>query len=185
MTTDHPVLPGLPAPQPPHPSSDHHHRQEQEAFLLTVSNTAWGANFATLCQEIGIENWRRAAFIAWLALPTSVKEPKTKRELAGLLGLSPHTNRFAEWEKQPSTQAMVIRMSSATLIAESLADVDAQLATAAKKEGMEGYYNRQLYYRRIGVLQDGGANIAISVQANNDLRQLTTEELRQMAKEEN
>lgn len=149
------ILPGLPVPPPAHPSSDHFHLEERRLFELYLEkeNPPWADAWQMLIEAVGLRNWRKAAYIAWSCMPSNTRIPQYTKDFAPLLGLSPTTAKFREWDAHDSTAILRMRFAMRTLH-QAMPDVVEQTIEEAKRAGMVGYYNRERFYKMVGLASD-------------------------------
>lgn len=166
------TLPGMPVEE--QTILDHTHAQERGLFELALQQEGveWSDAYGELVE--GGWYWRKAAVICWLCLPKPERVPKTKGELATLLGLG-NTARIVEWERDPAVQAKILAVSQASLL-HALADVDKALVTAASSSDYKNNQDRKTFYQRLGLLTD---KHEVKVDANK-----TGEAMKQMSDEE-
>ncbi|MCL4867809.1 MAG: hypothetical protein KJ063_02475 [Anaerolineae bacterium] len=171
------TLPGMPAED--QPILDHTHAAERGLFELALHSEGveWHDAYGELVERGWY--WRKAAVIAWLCLPKQERKPKTKQELATLLGLG-NTGRIVEWERDPAVQAKILAVSQASLL-HALADVDKALVTAASSSDYKNNQDRKTYYQRLGLLTDKHELAMSQNKAGEAMKQMSDAELLALA----
>ncbi len=110
-------------------------RTARAAFLEQRAVCPWWQDYL----ELRVEgwDWRKAAYIAWKASPAKSRWPKTKAELATILGLA-SDRVIRKWvEKEPAIEERVAKMQIEPLM-EHRADVIQHLIDLAST-GSERY----------------------------------------------
>lgn len=177
MTQQQPSLPGMPVEELQ--MVDHSHAEERRLFELALANEGveWSDAYGELVE--GGWYWRKAAVIAWLCLPKPERMPKTKQELAKLLGLG-NTSRIVEWERDPAVQAKILAVSQASLLGH-LADVDEALIKAASSADYKNNQDRKTFYQRLGLLTDKHEVAVNAAKTGEAMKQMSDEELLALA----
>lgn len=110
-------------------------RTARAAFLEQRAQCPWWQDYLELRLEGW--DWRKAAYIAWKASPAKGRWPKTKAELATILGLA-SDRVIRKWvEKEPAIDERVAKMQIEPLM-EHRADVIQHLVDLAST-GSERY----------------------------------------------
>jgi hypothetical protein len=123
-------------------------------FLPTLEGRPWKDVYLQLRAEGW--DWRKAVFIAWSAMPSSKRVPKTQKELAAMLGLS-GDKTFRNWmAKRPEMQAR-IEAFTVSLAGAALADVMEAWSEVAKQTDPKAHQDRITFLRWRGVYKPKAA----------------------------
>jgi len=162
-------------------------RSAYAAFREIGNVFSWWDEFLTLRLEGW--TWRKAAFIAWAACPTSRRVPKTLADLAeGVLGLrSDRTIR--KWrQKDPAINERIEKLKTVPLLRHR-ADVIEALVAVAQDPDPKAHADRKLFLEMTGDYRPrqaieasgpGGGPVEMR-HGNVDLGELSDEELAQLA----
>jgi len=97
-------------------------------------------------------DWRKAAYVAWLATPKIGREPATIADLANLLGINDRTIRG--WvQRQPELKELARQMQMAPLMAYR-SDVVGALIAAASVPAPTHSADRRLFFQLTGDLEE-------------------------------
>ncbi len=95
-------------------------RNAYEAFITQREHNPWWGTYVKLRETW---DWRKAAFIAWSAMPTHKRLPSTQEELAQLvLGLR-NTSTIRKWRTDDPTIDQAIEQARLALAGDRLSDV--------------------------------------------------------------
>ena len=126
----------------------------------------WFGMYADLLEERWPETnrrrwqWRTALYIAWSCTPRDRRWPKTKGELANLLGCA--ESAFRVWRHKDPEIDERIRSLPATMLLEHVAGVFDALATVAQQADPRAFQDRRLFLEITGNYQPSG-NLAVSM----------------------
>lgn len=134
---------------PGHFVSDPRHLEAKRLFeaAFAALGVEWHDAYAELVGRGW--KWRRAAVVAWLAMPKRLRVPATRAALADAMVCSVATIR--KIENSPDVQATLLAMSRATLLG-ALPAVDEALADAATDSHYKNAADRRTFYQRLGLL---------------------------------
>ena len=104
--------------------------------------------------------WRTALFIAWSCAPKERRWPKTRGELASLLGCS--ESAFRVWRHKDPEIDERIRSLPAAMLLEHVAEVFDALTTVATMPDPKAFQDRRLFLEITGNYQPSG-NLAVSM----------------------
>lgn len=97
-------------------------------------------------------DWRKAAWVAWMATPAAGREPATQSALADLLGINDRTIRG--WrQRQPDLDQIVAAYQLAPLV-EHRADVVGALIASASTPAPQHSADRKLFFQLTGDLEE-------------------------------
>lgn len=97
--------------------------------------------------------FRAAVLVMWLATPAKYRSPKTKKELADMLGLN-SPRQFSVWmAKNPVLQNFVKEAWRSRSI-ERLSDSLEAMYTVAAENDYKGKGDRELHFKLAGILSD-------------------------------
>lgn len=143
--TQEPLFTELPAKT----EHDQKHREAQRVFEAVLGDLPYGDRYSALVGQGW--DWRKAAYIAWLSMPSDKREPSTKKEFAIKLGLS-DGSVFSGWEaKNDAIAATAFRFSQANVLAH-IASVDQAMIDVASTPSYKSAPAMRLFYERAGVL---------------------------------
>lgn len=112
---------------------------------------AWFENF--IQYEDGGYPTRVAVYMAWLGLPNELREPRTKKELANLLGLSSPRQFYIWEEKYPDIRDVAKNIWRRKILDGMPGAVDA-MVTVASWPDYKGKPDRELLFRMGKELND-------------------------------
>lgn len=104
--------------------------------------------------------WRTALYIAWSCVPRDRRWPRTKLELANLMGCA--ESAFRVWRHKDPEIDERIRSLPATMLLEHVAGVFDALATVAQQADPRAFQDRRLFLEITGNYQPSG-NLAVSM----------------------
>lgn len=104
--------------------------------------------------------WRTALYIAWSCAPKERRWPKTKGELASLMGCA--ESAFRVWRHKDPEIDERIRSLPAAMLLEHVAGVFDALATVATMPDPKAFQDRRLFLEITGNYQPSG-NLAVSM----------------------
>lgn len=120
----HALIPGV----DPKPQQDEGHAEERRAFEFALQELPFAEVYAAMVAK-GYR-WREAAFVAWSVLPRESRTPKTKGELAELLGCGRDKITSLEQDKRLITERLLMARLA---YLEQLPDIiDASIEVAKK-----------------------------------------------------
>lgn len=129
---------------------------EQRQFEHVLADLPFGDVYAAMVKQ-GFR-WREAAFVAWSILPKESRQPKTKQELAVLLGTSGATISGMEKDRR----LIVMRLKLAQLAyVDHLPDIINASIEVASKASYKGTSERNNIINK--VLGMGTENINVQV----------------------
>lgn len=147
------------------------------------SDLKWLEEYSRLRE--GGWDWRVAAYIAWASSPRGSRLPKTQDELArGHLGLT-SDRAIATWRKKNPAIDEMVAMLQASPLWDARAEVFAALTENAAKADYKTHNDRKLFLELTGDYMPSAklaAMITKNGYSNNDLANMTDEELLQLAK---
>jgi len=121
--------------------------------------------------------FRAAVLVMWLATPAKYRSPKTKKELADMLGLN-SPRQFSVWmAKNPVLQNFVKEAWRARSV-ERLSDSLEAMYTVAAENDYKGKGDRELHFKLAGILSD---KIDVNLPNGQDLAKLPFEEKLKLA----
>lgn len=131
---------------------DETHAHEQALFEQMLGDLPWAALYRELMIQKGW-SWRKAAYIAWSALPAGERLPKTLGELANMLGLS-SAKTIAKWRQgNPAIDLQVAQISMAYLANHAPAIVEA-LVISASDPGYKHAPDRRVALQMLGLFKE-------------------------------
>lgn len=120
-----------------------------------------------------------AVFVAWCCMPSANRQPKTRKELAEMLGFT-SPGAFKRMEARPDIQNAILALGK-SLVLSSLPDVLSAAIEVAKAEDYKGHQDRKMLLTMAGLYSDQ-ANISISAPKNeSEMKNLSDEELERLA----
>lgn len=152
------------------------HAAERRVFEAALAKD--GVPFGDLYEALTGEGWywRKAALVAWMAMPHDERQPRHLQDLANLLGCSRHV--LTQFKKRAEVQAAVMRLTTATLF-EHKARVDDALITSASNPDYKHNQDRKTYYTLIGALKE--QHELTLAQTDDAMRQKSDDELMALA----
>lgn len=127
-------------------------------------------------------DWRKAAFIAWLSLPSKRRKPKTQAQLADLLGLrSDRTLRY--WMRDDEKIREAAAGERVSLLFAHRRDVLDALVAVARKHDPSAHSDRKLYLELTGDYKRTGS-LALTGEGGGPLDVVDWSELADMSEEE-
>lgn len=132
------------------PVVDQEHQEARRLFehLAEREGFPWARQYGELLGR-GYY-WRKAAVIAWMCMPKDKRQPPYQKDLADLLACSEAT--IKKYKDQVDSQTIVLVSRSKLL--QHLADVDEALIQVASSPDYKSARDRELFYKRTGVLQE-------------------------------
>jgi hypothetical protein len=125
--------------------------------------------------------WRVAAYIAWASAPKLSREPKTQEELATqILGLT-SDRQIHTWRKKNPTIDETVGLMQAAPLFEHRADIFDALIKSATTKDYKNHQDRKLAFEMLGDFTPR-MQVEETNHGNNDLEQLSDEELRKAAR---
>lgn len=97
--------------------------------------------------------FRVAVLVAWLRTPKRYRWPKTKDELANLLGLS-SARQFSVWIAKNPQIVAAVNAAWEEKAWERLQDSMDAMFEVASQPNYKGKYDRELHFKLIGILKD-------------------------------
>lgn len=123
-----------------------------------------------------------AVFIAWCCMPSTGRQPKTRKELAEMLGFT-SPGAFKRMEARADVQSAILALGKSRVLS-SLPDVLNAAIEVAKSEDYKGHQDRKMLLTMAGLYSDQ-ANISISApKSESEMKQLSDEELERLAEGE-
>lgn len=118
--------------------------------------------------------WRQAIYIAWLAMPSQYRIPKTQEKLATeILGLA-SDRRLREWKRQnPAIEELSIGLYRNRFLAAASGVLEALIQSAQKPDGRNSGSDRRTYIAMVG----GEDQFTQREALPEDLQAMSTEEL--------
>jgi hypothetical protein len=157
-------------------------RSEAARGMFEKSGYKWGEEYLEL-RKNGWP-WRQAAFIAWAALPKTLRVPKTQEELAQkVLGLTSDRSIMVWRNKNPMIDEMIGLLQSAPLF-DYRSEIFKALIENAIKPDYKTHNDRKLALEMLGDYVPA-SKIAAEITrriGSNDLVNLSDDELAQLAK---
>lgn len=179
MPTQEPLIPGF----EPKDITDQTHPEELRAFQhwLETSSIPWAGLFAQLMTQ-GF-TWREAAVTAWMVPFKAERTPPTQKELAAFLGCGADT--VSHHVNKPKCQMAALTHRRLAFLPHIDDVLRAHLDTVLKPGGRQTS-ERIRFLEEMGIYKartgDGvTVNVGQKVDINQDLSQLSNEELAQMA----
>lgn len=123
-------------------------RNAYQQFREALDSCSFREEYLALRQEGW--TWRQAVFIAWSSIPTSRRQPDTKKKLAEQLGLKSDRTFRAWCKKKPEILKRVEEFTVSTL-GGHLADVLDAWVKVAKSPDPQAHKDRITYLEKMGI----------------------------------
>jgi len=156
---------------------DQSHEAERRLFTAMLGDLSWGDQFAALIGEGW--PWRKAAYIAWAALPATYRQPATLADFASIIGLKT-TTAIRTWRtKNAAIDAAVAKLAMGALL-ESAPDVVAALTTSASDPSYKHAPDRKVYLEIAGIYTPKSKH-ELSLDDNSTMENMSDQELARLA----
>ena len=100
-------------------------------------------------------NWKQSAFVAWLTVPSSLREPKTMAEFADQIGVTPST--LSVWQHTPKHKVQsaihAMRLNPYAINADAI--LSALFKTAAMRDP-KNFQHQKLALQMLGIIDERG-----------------------------
>lgn len=164
--------------QPSKAQQDMGHAAELRAFEAALEGMAWAPLYAAMLAK-GFK-WREAAYVAWAVQTREQRQPKTKAELAQLLGCGPA--KITRMASDPRLQAMQLRFAKAAYL-EALPEIIAASIEVASKPSYKSTPERNQVLGKVLKMATDELQVQLVDDAT-DLSQLTDAQLAAMLQDE-
>lgn len=156
---------------------DQSHAEEQRLFEAMMGDYTWSSDYVALLKEGWY--WRDACYIAWKAMPKSVRKPDTAQELADIIGITPR-GLSERINKNPAIKLRAAK-AVAAVVYEHVDTVMQALVDSASDPSYKNHPDRKMFLEMAGIYtQKQSINLGGAAQ-DDDMSKLTKDELARLA----
>jgi len=172
-----PVMHSLPGFEDIKPSTNHTADVKQREARLAIMSLMGGDDepewmgMAAMLAERGYDQ-TMAIVAAWSCLPEGKKE--SKKELAERLGFA-NVNPIYKRLNSAEIRPIQLALSESNLL-QALATVDRANIAVASREDYKGAKDRELFYKRLGLIGGDRVQVGVQVVNQNDVSQMSAEQ---------
>lgn len=156
---------------------DQSHAEEQRLFEVMMGDYAWSSDYVALLKEGWY--WRDACYIAWKAMPKSIRIPDTAQELANIIGITPR-GLSERINKNPAIKLRAAK-AVAAVVYEHVDTVMQALVDSASDSSYKNHPDRKMFLEIAGLYtQKKSINLGANA-PEDDLSKLSKDQLARLA----
>lgn len=160
------------------PIQDQEHSVAKAAFELALGDMPYGDVYASMV-ALGFR-WREAAFVAWAVQTKEQRVPKTKKELADMLGCG--ASKITDMERDRRLVAMRVRFAKLVYV-DALPEIIAASVEVASKPSYKATPERNNIINKVLELGTERLQVDVAQSQAENFDELSDEELAALAGE--